>query len=159
MSSLTHKLVNSPFDSCGFLWRKTHVETAKRIKDNADIYHTRPNKVTHVIVLNRSMETKMEIKTQMRLLKLYKSKLISKETYERICPRDQRCVVCTKFIKQIFRWGRFFLCLAQNSMNWLSGPLSCWIQFCGFILVAVLRIPFNLGQWCVSCLVALTMSR
>ena len=112
MVELAHSYSHSPIESGSFILKAPHFQTAKSLKNNSDIYITKPDKGAGVVILNKSEyidkmnvilsdktkfknlgtviasdnTIKSEAKLQRRLLQFFKSKFLSKETYERIRP-------------------------------------------------------------------------
>ena len=109
LSELAQKFMNFPITLNGFLWQKSHFQEAKQLRNNTDIYLTRPDRGAGAVLLNCSNyvsklstilddvskfhmfgdlsfddSLKMEVKLQKWFLQLHKCKLLTKEIYERI---------------------------------------------------------------------------
>ena len=54
LADLTQYFVNIPVDSHRFLCQKIHFESAKQLRQNADILLTKPDKGAGVVILNRA---------------------------------------------------------------------------------------------------------
>ena len=111
LADLAQRFVNTPVDSSRFLWQKSHFESTKQLRRNADIPFTRSDEGAGVVILNRAdYISKMNVvlddtdkflklgelssddtpklanKLQKRFLELFRKKFSSKEVYEFIRP-------------------------------------------------------------------------
>ena len=112
LSDLAYAYSGSPIDHSDFLLHREHFQALKSLRSNNDIFITKPDKGSGVVILNKKdyiqkmenilldkekfeklgdVETqdktaKLEQKLQKRLLELVNSKVLTNEVYDRIRP-------------------------------------------------------------------------
>ena len=127
LSDLSYAYSGSPIDHSDFLLLREHFQALKSLRANNDIFITKPDKGSGVVILNKKdyikkmeailhdkekfaklgdVETqdktaKLERKIQKRLLELVNSKVLATEIYDRIRnPRalnDHKCMASLKY--------------------------------------------------------------
>ena len=54
LADLAQCFVDTPVDTHRFLWQNIHFESAKQLRQNTDVFLTKPDKGASVVILNRA---------------------------------------------------------------------------------------------------------